>query len=98
VRKQLHNISSIDWEEECILILDAFAFLTLQLVVVKHKSVVPAQLVLWAGGEGGFDPVQWALKILPKLEAGLNETQAARRGSLNSDTDEDTPPPEPDFD
>ena len=65
---------------------------------VKHKSVVPAQLVLWAGGEGGFDPVQWALKILPKLEAGLNEAQAARRGSLNSDTDEDTPPPEPDFD
>ena len=72
-----------------------FAFLTLQLVVVKHKSVVPAQLVLWAGG---FDPLQWALKFLPKLEAGLNEAQAARRGSLNSDTDEDSPPPEPDFD
>ena len=40
----------------------------------------------------------WALKFLPKLEAGLNEAQAARRGSLNSDTDEDSPPPEPDFD
>ena len=42
--------------------------------------------------------LQWALKFLPKLEAGLNEAQAARRGSLNSDTDEDSPPPEPDFD
>ena len=42
--------------------------------------------------------MQWALKFLPKLEAGLNEAQAARRGSLNSDTDEDSPPPEPDFD
>ena len=41
---------------------------------------------------------QWALKFLPKLEAGLNDAQAARRGSPNSDTDEDTPPPEPDFD